>query len=189
MATIIVKGLGSGESGELRFTLDEIQRILGGDASEAAQTSNRTLSFRFPPSGLKLEALAFSAFTPFKARFWRIIMESLVQLYAERFQKQVGPYKAREYGKEMVSQTDFRKYEGMLRMVLDLMLEQADALEIVFERERAAGRLVCGFHRSDSALMTCLVFDLTSTAHVHFLDGADGGVALAARQLKEQIAG
>ena len=117
------------------------------------------------------------------------IMESLVQLYAERFQKQVGPYNALEYRKEMVSQTDFRKYEGMLRMVLDLTLEQADALEIVLEQERAAGRLVYGFHRSDSALMTCLVFDLTSAAHVHFIDYADGGVALAARQLKEQIAG
>jgi hypothetical protein len=189
MATIMVKGLGSGESGELRYTLDEIQRILGGDAAEAAPTSNRTLSFRFPPRGLKLEALAFNAFTPFKARFWRIIMESLVQLYAERFQKQVGPYNAPEYRKEMVSQTDFRKYDGMLRMVLDLTLEQADALEAVLEQERVAGRLVYGFHRSDSALMTCLVFDLTSAAHVHFIDGADGGFALAARQLKEQIAG
>ena len=129
--------------------LDEIQRILGGDAAEAAPTSNRTLSFRFPPRGLKLEALAFNAFTPFKARFWRIIMESLAQLYAERFQKQVGPYNAPQYRKEMVSQTDFRKYDGMLRMVLDLTLEQADALEAVLEQERAAGRLVYGFHRSD----------------------------------------
>jgi hypothetical protein len=89
----------------------------------------------------------------------------------------------------MVSQTDFRKYDGMLRMALDLTLEQADALEAVLEQERDAGRLVYGFHRSDSALMTCLVFDLTSAAHVHFIDGADGGFALAARQLKEQIAG
>jgi hypothetical protein len=87
MATIMVKGLSSGESGELRYTLDEIQRILGGDAAEAAPTSNRTLSFRFPPCGLKLEALASNALTPFKVRFWRIAMESLVQLYTERFQK------------------------------------------------------------------------------------------------------
>ena len=122
-----------------------------------------------------------NAFTPFKARFWRIIMETLVQLYAERFQKQVVPYNAPEYRKEMVSQTDFRKYDGMLRMVL----EQADVLE----QERAAGRLVYGFHRSSSALMTCLVFDLTSAAHVQFIDGADGGFALAARQMNEQVAG
>ena len=69
----------------------------------------------------------------------------------------------------------------MLRMVL----EQADVLE----QERAAGRLVYGFHRSSSALMTCLVFDLTSAAHVHFIDDADGGFALAARQMNEQVAG
>lgn len=149
MATIVVKGLSSGESGELRYTIDEIQRIFGREAVEAAPTSNRTLSFRFPPRCLKLEALAFNAFTPFTARFWRIIMESLVQLYAERFQKQVGPYNAPEYRKEMVLHTDFWKYKGMLGKV----------------------------------------FDLNSAAHVHFIDGTDGGFALVARQLKEQIAG
>jgi hypothetical protein len=188
MATILVKGLGTGESGELRYTLDQIHSIIGDDESEAAPACDRTLSFRFPPRGLKLEALALNAFSPFKARFWRIIMESLAQLYAERFQKAAGPYNAPEYRKEMVAQTDFRKYDGLLRMVLDLTLDQADRLEAVLEKERVAGRLVYGFHRSDAALMTCLVFDLTTADHVHFIDGANGGFALAARQLKEQMA-
>lgn len=188
MATIMVKGLGEGESGELRYTLEQIQKILGGNEAEAAPASNRTLRFRFPPRGLRLEALALNAFSPFKTRFWRIIMESLAQLYAERFQKSAGPYNAPEYRKEMVAQTDFRKYDGMLRMVLDLAVDQADALEAVLERERIAGRLIYGFHRSDAALMTCLVFDLASSDHVHFIDGAGGGFALAARQLKEQAA-
>jgi hypothetical protein len=35
--------------------------------------------------------------------------------------------------------------------------------------------------------MTCLVFSLEESRHVHFVDGADGGYALAALQLKAQL--
>jgi hypothetical protein len=34
--------------------------------------------------------------------------------------------------------------------------------------------------------MTCFLKDLR-TRHVHFIDGSDGGYALAARELKEQL--
>ena len=37
------------------------------------------------------------------------------------------------------------------------------------------------------AMMTCLVFSLEQSRHVHFIDGADGGYALAALQLKAQL--
>ncbi|MDP7147450.1 MAG: DUF3095 family protein [Nitrospinaceae bacterium] len=40
---------------------------------------------------------------------------------------------------------------------------------------------------SDSTLMTCMVFD-RKERHLHFVDGASGGYALAAKQLKGQIA-
>ena len=36
-------------------------------------------------------------------------------------------------------------------------------------------------------MMTCLVFSLEESRHVHFIDGADGGYALAAVQLKAQL--
>jgi hypothetical protein len=36
--------------------------------------------------------------------------------------------------------------------------------------------------------MTCIVFSLTASEHVHFIDGGDGGFAMAALQLKEQLA-
>ncbi len=34
--------------------------------------------------------------------------------------------------------------------------------------------------------MTCVVFSLEKDSHVHFIDGSDGGYALAALQFKDQ---
>ena len=36
--------------------------------------------------------------------------------------------------------------------------------------------------------MTCLVFDLERSEHVHFVDGAAGGFAMAAIGLKARLA-
>jgi hypothetical protein len=35
--------------------------------------------------------------------------------------------------------------------------------------------------------MTCVVFSLQRENHVHFIDGNDGGYALAALQFKQQV--
>lgn len=43
-----------------------------------------------------------------------------------------------------------------------------------------------GFHVSDRALMTCLVYE-EQGRHIAFIDGADGGYALAAKVLKEKL--
>jgi hypothetical protein len=42
-------------------------------------------------------------------------------------------------------------------------------------------------HRSPAALVTCLVRSYDGD-HVHFVDGSDGGYALAAKQMKAQLA-
>jgi hypothetical protein len=61
------------------------------------------------------------------------------------------------------------------------------ALEHYLESERAAGRLAYGMHRAPAALVTCFVRSHAGN-HVHFVDGANGGYALAAKQLKAQLA-
>ena len=49
---------------------------------------------------------------------------------------------------------------------------------------RAAGVCRYGLHRQNSALMTCVVPTPLSRDHVHFIDGAAGGYAIAAAKLK-----
>ncbi len=88
------------------------------------------------------------------------------------------------YRAGMITHTDRRKFDGVLRMVLDLDPDEERTLSDVLHRLRAAGRLRFGLARSSHAMMTCLVDTLDEGGHVHFLDGCDGGYALAARALK-----
>ncbi len=90
------------------------------------------------------------------------------------------------YRAEVVRNTDYRKFDSMLRMVLDLSTDELDAIEALLEERQRAGTLAFGVHRSSAALMTCIVHDYKGN-HVHFVDGADGGYALAAKQLKARL--
>ena len=76
----------------------------------------------------------------------------------------------------------------MLRMVLDCSPAEAAAIEAILEAGQREGRLCYGLHRSEKARMTCLVFSLDESRHVHFIDGEGGGYALAARDLKARLA-
>jgi len=83
---------------------------------------------------------------------------------------------------------DVRKFNDVYRQVLSGTPAQRGALEAWLAEGYAAKRLVYGLHVADRAHMTCLVFDY-SGRHLHFIDGADGGFFLAAKQYKARAAG
>ena len=82
--------------------------------------------------------------------------------------------------------TDYRKFDDMLRMVISGNEWQRKKLTRYLERNYREGKLVYGLHVSDRALMTCLVFE-RGGRQVHFVDGADGGYALAAKDMKQRM--
>ena len=63
------------------------------------------------------------------------------------------------------------------------------ALEAYLAEAERAGTIAYGLHRQDAALITCLVPSVLQDDHLHFLDGAGGGYALAAETLKRKLAG
>lgn len=95
-------------------------------------------------------------------------------------------FDAKKYKHEVLESTDFRKFDATLRMVLDLTEHERSEMLALLEHERDAGRVVYGIHQASSALMTCLVRSYDGD-HLHFVDGADGGYALAAKQMKAQL--
>ena len=92
-----------------------------------------------------------------------------------------------DYLNTVTKNSDFQKFDDTLRMTIDSNTEQRKKLVEYLEEQMKAGTLVYGIQISDSALMTCMVFD-RKDRHLHFVDGASGGYALAAKQMKNQMA-
>jgi hypothetical protein len=90
------------------------------------------------------------------------------------------------YRAEVVANTDFRKFDETLRMVIDVSAEQRSAIERLLEREHDEGHVVFGIHDAPTSIMTCAIANYHGE-HVHFVDGSNGGYTLAAKRLKEQL--
>lgn len=96
-----------------------------------------------------------------------------------------GPFRLADTARNNVISSDHRKIDLTLKMVVTLTPADRRDLEGWLQARRDAGLLRYGLHVSDRATLTCLMH-LGSGQEVHFVDAADGGYALAARQLKGQ---
>src|SRR5204863_7847 len=96
----------------------------------------------------------------------------------------VGDFVPKNYVQQVVENSDFRKYDDGLKMILDCTEELERALTERLKAAASAGILRYGLHRQDAAMMTCFVPSVMRSDHVHFIDGARGGYATAATALK-----
>jgi hypothetical protein len=139
----------------------------------------------WPSPGLDLEARA--ARRPGESRLASRLRVALKQLLAwvimtlgirfEGFDPAV-------YRRTVVENSDYRKYDDALRVTLDCTPDLADRIEQRLAEARGANVVRFGMHRQSAAIMTCIVPSIKENDHFHFVDGASGGYALAARQLK-----
>lgn len=91
------------------------------------------------------------------------------------------------YKRGVVRNSDHRKYDGTLRLVLATDPARRDELEAWLESRHLAGELAFGTHADPEALMTCLVFN-RHDRHLHFIDVNNGGYAAASVGLKQRLA-
>src|SRR5204862_6946038 len=101
-----------------------------------------------------------------------------------RFSIRIGRFIPEKYTRELIENSDFRKFDDSLRMVLDCTPELAAEIEQYLAAAAADGVVRYGTHRQDAAMMTCFTPSPTNPNHVHFIDGALGGYAMAASALK-----
>jgi hypothetical protein len=141
---------------------------------------------RFPPRGLLREAQLTAPERRFR-QVLKIIWEAAWSKISIANGKTYGGFNGRAYRRSLPRHSDYRKYADSLRMVIDCTPVQADAIESLLDGEWRAGRIDYGTHRAAAALMTCFVRDFHEGGHIHFIDGADGGYALAALSMKERI--
>jgi hypothetical protein len=142
---------------------------------------------RWPPAGLEYEARAARGGTLLKRRTVALAF-TLWAYVVLRFGIKVGGFVPKNYIRQVVENSDFRKYDDGLRMILDCTPELERRLTQLLERAAANKVVRYGLHRQDAAMMTCFAPSVMRSDHVHFIDGASGGYASAATALKAMAA-
>ncbi len=115
----------------------------------------------------------------------RAMKKTFLSYVVMRFGIRLRDFDPAVYRRTVVENSDFRKYDDNLRMTLDCTAGLADRIEARLAQAAAANIARFGLHRQSAALMTCIVPSITEHNHIHFVDGAAGGYAMAARQLKQ----
>ncbi len=142
---------------------------------------------RWPPAGVEFEARATRGGPLFKRRAF-VLAHTLFVYAVMRFGISVGGFVPKTYVQQVVENSDFRKYDDGLRMILDCSPELERALTQRLAAAGSNGIARYGLHRQDAAMMTCFTPSALRSDHVHFIDGARGGYASAATALKAMAA-
>lgn len=161
-----------------------ISQTLDADQSPVHQSN---LSYKWPTlSALRECRMVWKQGNIFKNLSAHVFLISLFNIM-NKFNLSLPGLNVPKYKEDMIINSDYRKFDDMLRMVVDCTQEQARTIENHLENMHAEHQIVYGTHYSDTALMTCFVKSLQKDAHVHFIDGNNGGYALAAKQMKERL--
>jgi hypothetical protein len=138
---------------------------------------------RWPPAGVEFEARARRGGALLTRRL-QVFAWTLFYYFVMRFSIKVGGFVPNIYVQQVVENSDFRKYDDGLRMVLDCTPDLERELSARLVAAVSAGIARYGLHRQDAAMMTCFTPSALRSDHVHFIDGARGGYASAATSLK-----
>ncbi|WP_412065516.1 DUF3095 domain-containing protein [Rhizobium sp. SYY.PMSO] len=104
----------------------------------------------------------------------------------DKFGVRTATFDARIYRRDLAANSDFRKFDDGLKMTIDVDAAHLARIEERLRQAEAEGVCRYGLHRQDSALMTCFVPTPLMRDHMHFIDGASGGYAMAAMALRQK---
>lgn len=184
VSLVIIPGV-AGDADAFREAIEAVVAIVEASPDASRPVPAAGPAFRWPTLGAELETRATrrrgqSLF----ARRLRVHAFTLMAWAIMNFRIRAGAFDPVKYVNEVVANSDFRKFDDGLRMILDCDPALADAIEGRLSAAAASGVVRYGMHRQDAAMMTCFVPSYTSSRHVHFVDGARGGYATAAAAIK-----
>jgi hypothetical protein len=183
--SLIVVPVAGADPKQFSGLIEDVLKLAEGGVEAGRPAPEAGPDVQWPPNGFDLEAKA--ARKPGRSRLGTRIglgFRTLAAHIVFRTGLPIGSFDPKRYRRQLVQNTDFRKFDDGLRMTLDCTHELAGELEALLERAESAGIARCGTYRQQAALMTCFVPSATRSDHVHFVDGAAGGYAAAARAIK-----
>jgi Protein of unknown function (DUF3095) len=179
LAALVLPAPGA-DTAAFRALIEDIVALVEQSPNAGRPVPDGGPDFRWPPQGLALEASAALGLRPL--RRVGVLARTFLYYLVMRSGIRVGGFVPATYRRQVVENSDFRKYDDGLRMILDCTPALADTLERRLTAAR--GTALYGLHRQGAAMMTCFTPSPARADHVHFIDGAQGGYAAAASVLK-----
>jgi hypothetical protein len=167
--------------------IGNITRYIDDPVRTASPVQPHSLRFAWPPKGLGMEARATREKLSFITRYAALAIFTLFGWILFRFNMKFFGFDPKLYRADTTRNSDFRKFDDGLKLTLDSNSEAIEQLTSMLEEAWRKGIAYYGVHRQRQALMTCLVPSVLMRDHLHFIDGAGGGYAKAAENLKRQI--
>ena len=188
--SLVVAPTPAANADDFRAAVEDIARIVEKTPDASRPVPGQRLRLTWPPQGFELEARASrKPGEPLWARRIKVLVWTFFAFVVMQSGIRIGNFIPAKYTRELVDNSDFRKFDDSLRMVLDCTPELADEIERHLVASAAKGVVHYGTHRQHAAMMTCFTPSPTSANHVHFIDGALGGYAMAAKAMKASAAG
>ncbi|MFD3190765.1 DUF3095 domain-containing protein [Sedimentitalea sp. HM32M-2] len=139
---------------------------------------------QYPPPGLALEAHASRGRRALWLRKAQLFAENLLAWFLFRTGIPAGAFDPVAYAAMVSSNADFRKFDDGLKMTLDCDADTHRRIRAILQAANADGIVDFGLFEQDEAMITCFVPSVTQDDHIHLVDGAAGGYARAASQIK-----
>ena len=138
----------------------------------------------WPSSSIALQSRIARMGRPGWLRHLSVLMTTALIWLVFKLSVRIGRFDPDRYRREIAINTDFRKFDDALMMTVDCSPNIVARLRAMLDEAVTKGVVRYGLHLQDEALMTCVVPSVLTSDHMHFIDGADGGYASAARQLR-----
>ncbi|MDE1993742.1 MAG: DUF3095 domain-containing protein [Rhizobiaceae bacterium] len=125
-----------------------------------------------------------------RSRGWRklaVAAQIVLVFILDRLGIHTATFDAKIYRRDLAANSDFRKFDDGLKMTIDVDAAHLSRIEARLREAEAQGVCCYGLHRQESALMTCFVPTPLMRDHMHFIDGASGGYAMAATALRDKL--
>lgn len=185
--TLLVLVPGDNAGPTYSHLVEKIESIIGSSLKAANPARAELMHGKWPSMSILREARLHSSrgLSMRQLLKWTLIHAYVV--FIVRFNIKIGGFDPMKYRQDTALNSDHKKFDDMLRLVIDCSPEMAEAITKELKSQHATGKAFYGHHLSNEALMTCFVTSTANNGHVHFIDGSDGGYALAAKELKAQM--
>lgn len=166
-----------------RDVLQEADRIFGSPAQRHPLSGDR-MRLTLSVSKMRQEMLV-----KFGRWRWRHFAKEMFRTALARWllsgKKKLGRFDGAAYLDEVIANADVLTIDGRINTIIPGTALQHSAFLQHLDAAETAGHLLYGYYSNRQSIMTCYI-QSREKAHVHFVDGSDGGYTAAAVLLKQK---